>query len=142
MDLGDTEEGALSEGGEGAAEVLAADDALAQQALVDGGDGLAGAVEVGHELLEEGAGEERRLHALDPAEALGGVGGVLDDAFAQLAHARRAHEREIDGGSDAPQKLGGAVVVGGGVALVIGGPIERADAEPEGAAFGRLREAD
>src|SRR5882724_5821231 len=110
MDLGDAEEGALAEGGEGVAQILAADNALAEQALVDGGDGLAGAVEIDDELLEVGAGEERRLHALDPAEALGGVGGALDDAFAELAHARRAHEREVDGGGDAPQPLGGAVI--------------------------------
>ena len=128
--------------GEGVAEVLAADDALAQQALVDGGDALAGAVEIDHELLEEGAGEERRLHALDATDALGGVGGALDDALAELAHALRTHEREIDGGGDAPQPLGGAVVVGSGVALVIGGAFERADAEAERAALGRLGEAD
>src|SRR5262249_54331547 len=117
-------------------------DALAQKALVDRRDGLAGAIEVHHELLEEGAREVWRFHALDAADALGGIGRALNDAFAELAHALRAHEREIDRRGDAPQKLGGAVVVGGGVTLVVGGAVERADAEAEGAALAGAGEAD
>src|SRR5262249_46262971 len=110
MDLRHAEEGALAKGGEGAAQVLAADDALAQQALVDRCDTLPAALEVHHELLEEGTSEERRSHAFQATDALRGIGCALDDALAELAHALRAHEREIDGGGDAPQKLGGAVI--------------------------------
>ena len=74
VDLGDAVHGALAQSGEVPGQVLAAEDALAQQSLVDLRRGLTRLGEVHHELLEEG-GLEADGEVVQLGDLLGGVLG-------------------------------------------------------------------
>src|ERR1700675_3735528 len=81
--FGDAIERALAELREFSGDILAAEDAVPAQGLVDPRHGLARAVEIDHELLEEGLGK-LDPNALDPGERLCRVVGLLEDQRANF----------------------------------------------------------